>query len=116
MLDVPAGVVPVGHVNEDDIRNLRDPSIFPDRGDSVLKGQRETCLGTEGLPLAVQIVTLPNEEEVCLQAMRMVESLTRSDVKKLEWATAEDPPAGTVETGKQKSLRLFDRPPLYRAH
>ncbi|CAB60525.1 Monoglyceride lipase faah-4 [Caenorhabditis elegans] len=109
MLDVPAGVVPVSPVNQKDVDQLIDG--FSTEGDLLLKKQREAARGTTGLPNAVQVVTLPNCEEMCLRVMRLVEE-SAEGVQRLQWRVGasaapidvENTPAGVVS-----SLEHFER-------
>ncbi|CAI2349022.1 unnamed protein product [Caenorhabditis sp. 36 PRJEB53466] len=92
LLDVPAGVVPVSPVTSEDTANLlRDSGTygFPTLGDVLLKKQRDAAKGSEGLPNAVQVIALPNDEETVLQVMKLVEEVT-DGVEKLEWKLDED--------------------------
>ncbi|CAI2349331.1 unnamed protein product [Caenorhabditis sp. 36 PRJEB53466] len=72
LLDLPAGIVPAGHVTADDIADLNDEKMFP-INDLLLRKQRDACANSEAMPNAVQIVGLPNEEETVLEVMRIVE-------------------------------------------
>ncbi|NXG28538.1 FAAH1 hydrolase, partial [Dromaius novaehollandiae] len=72
-LDFPAGVVPVTTVTDEDEEELKGyKGHFQDWWDRILaKGFR----GSVGLPIAVQCVALPWQEELCLRFMREVEKL-----------------------------------------
>uniref|UniRef100_A0A8B9PMY7 Fatty-acid amide hydrolase 1 n=1 Tax=Apteryx owenii TaxID=8824 RepID=A0A8B9PMY7_APTOW len=74
-LDFPAGVVPVTTVTTKDEEELKGyKGHFQDWWDRILaKGFR----GSVGLPVAVQCVALPWQEELCLRLMREVEKLTQ---------------------------------------
>ncbi|VDO58667.1 unnamed protein product [Haemonchus placei] len=61
LLDYPAGAVPAGKVTSEDDQDLLDESKYP--------------VGIVGLPLSVQVVTLPYEEEKCLRVMSEVERI-----------------------------------------
>ncbi|PIC43020.1 hypothetical protein B9Z55_009910 [Caenorhabditis nigoni] len=118
MLDFPAGVVPVAPVNKRDVDLLNDPvDGFPLEGDILLKKQRESAQQSAGLPNAVQVVTLPNCEEMCLRVMKLVEEAS-SGVQRLQWKhdkNDSDPvdvnntPSGVVE-----SMEHFKRLDLHR--
>lgn len=86
MLDIPAGIVPVGHVSKEDIANLKN---FQTNGDFLLKKQKETCLGSEGLPIAIQVVTLMQQEELCIYVMKAVEEKMIGKVERLKWVEEE---------------------------
>ncbi|XP_004679018.1 PREDICTED: fatty-acid amide hydrolase 1 [Condylura cristata] len=72
-LDFPAGVVPVTTVTaEDEAQMDHYQGYFGDIWDKVLKkGMKKSV----GLPVAVQCVALPWQEELCLRFMREVERL-----------------------------------------
>ncbi|XP_035688242.1 fatty-acid amide hydrolase 1-like [Branchiostoma floridae] len=73
LLDFPAGVVPVTMVTEEDDRPLDDWRGYGnDLMDKVIK---ETTRGAVRLPVAVQCVALPWQEEKCLRLMKEVETL-----------------------------------------
>uniref|UniRef100_A0A914X9C4 Amidase domain-containing protein n=1 Tax=Plectus sambesii TaxID=2011161 RepID=A0A914X9C4_9BILA len=77
LLDYPAGVVPVGHVTDEDDAALQS---FPEgfNGTNLLYALiKKAAAKSRGLPLAVQIVTLPFREELCLRLMKEVETLTK---------------------------------------
>ncbi|NWH70911.1 FAAH1 hydrolase, partial [Piaya cayana] len=72
-LDFPAGVVPVTMVTEEDEEELKSyQGYFRDWWDRTLvKAVRDSV----GLPVAVQCVALPWQEELCLRFMKEVEAL-----------------------------------------
>uniref|UniRef100_A0A8C9P2B8 Fatty-acid amide hydrolase 1 n=1 Tax=Spermophilus dauricus TaxID=99837 RepID=A0A8C9P2B8_SPEDA len=72
-LDFPAGVVPVTTVTaEDEAQMEHYKGYFGDIWDKVLKKAMKNSVG---LPVAVQCVALPWQEEMCLRFMREVEQL-----------------------------------------
>nr|AAH06863.1 Fatty acid amide hydrolase [Mus musculus] len=72
-LDFPAGVVPVTTVTaEDDAQMEHYKGYFGDMWDNILKKGMKKGIG---LPVAVQCVALPWQEELCLRFMREVERL-----------------------------------------
>uniref|UniRef100_A0A8C5ZXG3 Fatty-acid amide hydrolase 1 n=1 Tax=Marmota marmota marmota TaxID=9994 RepID=A0A8C5ZXG3_MARMA len=72
-LDFPAGVVPVTTVTaEDEAQMEHYRGYFGDIWDKVLKKAMKNSVG---LPVAVQCVALPWQEEMCLRFMREVEQL-----------------------------------------
>ncbi|CAO2588576.1 Fatty-acid amide hydrolase 1 [Lemmus lemmus] len=72
-LDFPAGVVPVTTVTaEDDAQMEHYRGCFGDIWDTILKKAMKKSVG---LPVAVQCVALPWQEEMCLRFMREVEQL-----------------------------------------
>ncbi|XP_064415780.1 fatty-acid amide hydrolase 1-like [Latimeria chalumnae] len=72
-LNFPAGVVPVSKVTEEDEKqlSLQTPQT------RLEKIFYEGVKGGVGLPIAVQCVALPWQEELCLRFMKEVETLTR---------------------------------------
>jgi Asp-tRNA(Asn)/Glu-tRNA(Gln) amidotransferase A subunit family amidase len=74
MLDFPAGTVPVDHWNEDDERNLHDEKYWPVGNNFILKMMRDASTDSKGLPLGVQVIAKPYEEEKCLAVMKVVEN------------------------------------------
>ncbi|XP_066480721.1 vitamin D3 hydroxylase-associated protein-like [Tiliqua scincoides] len=74
VLNFPAGVVPVTTVTEADEEELgQHRGHYGDPWDKKLK---EAVEGAVGLPVAVQCVALPWQEELCLRFMKEVEKLT----------------------------------------
>nr|XP_033772404.1 fatty-acid amide hydrolase 1-like isoform X2 [Geotrypetes seraphini] len=75
LLDFPAGVVPVTTVTEKDERELKNhQGFYKDLWDKQFVKAVE---GGVGLPVAVQCVALPWQEELCLRFMKEVERLTQ---------------------------------------
>ncbi|KAM8889511.1 fatty-acid amide hydrolase 1 [Synchiropus picturatus] len=75
LLNFPAGVVPVTTVTAEDEEELRHyKGYFQDRFDKLFK---EAVSGGVGLPVAVQCVALPWQEELCLRFMKEVEQLVK---------------------------------------
>uniref|UniRef100_A0A8C5RES1 Fatty-acid amide hydrolase 1 n=1 Tax=Laticauda laticaudata TaxID=8630 RepID=A0A8C5RES1_LATLA len=79
-LDFPAGVVPVTTVTKEDEEELKNfKGHFNDLGDKLFaKAVKESV----GLPVAIQCVALPWQEELCLRFMKEVEKLTREKSRK----------------------------------
>ncbi|NXF86482.1 FAAH1 hydrolase, partial [Eubucco bourcierii] len=72
-LDFPTGVVPVTLVTDEDEEELKDyKGYFQDWWDRTLA---KAFRGSVGLPVAVQCVALPWQEELCLRFMKEVETL-----------------------------------------
>lgn len=71
LLNFCAGVVPVSTVTEEDERNL----IHLDKGDRFKKILKKAATGGVGLPVAVQCLALPWQDELCLRFMKEVEEL-----------------------------------------
>ncbi|NXO10237.1 FAAH1 hydrolase, partial [Oriolus oriolus] len=75
VLNFPAGVVPVSSVTEADEEELKlYQGCCDDPWDRRLK---QAVSGAVGLPVAVQCVALPWQEELCLRFMKEVETLSR---------------------------------------
>ncbi|OXB68545.1 hypothetical protein ASZ78_000482 [Callipepla squamata] len=76
VLNFPAGVVPVSTVTEDDEEELKlYRGCCDDPWDRTLK---QAVAGAVGLPVAVQCVALPWQDELCLRFMKEVETLSRA--------------------------------------
>lgn len=71
VLNFSAGVVPVTTVTEEDERNL----ARLEKGGAFERILKEAAVGALGLPVAVQCVALPWQDELCLRFMREVETL-----------------------------------------
>ncbi|XP_051802956.1 vitamin D3 hydroxylase-associated protein-like isoform X3 [Acanthochromis polyacanthus] len=79
LLNFPAGVVPVTTVTKEDEEELKHyQGIYQDEYDKFFK---EAVTGAEGLPVAVQCVALPWQEELCLRFMKEVEQLVKQSRK-----------------------------------
>lgn len=79
LLNFPAGVVPVSTVSRQDEEELKHyKGIHQDIWDKSFK---EAVTGAEGLPVAVQCVSLPWQDELCLRFMKEVEELVRENRK-----------------------------------
>ncbi|NXM33576.1 FAAH1 hydrolase, partial [Oxyruncus cristatus] len=75
ILNFPAGVVPVSTVTEADEEELKlYQGCCDDPWDRKLK---QAVSGAVGMPVAVQCVALPWQEELCLRFMKEVETLSR---------------------------------------
>ncbi|NWW62618.1 FAAH1 hydrolase, partial [Ifrita kowaldi] len=72
-LDFPAGVVPVTLVTDEDEEELKGyKGYYQDWWDRTLA---KAFRGSVGMPVAVQCVALPWQEELCLRFMKEVETL-----------------------------------------
>ncbi|KAG8436964.1 hypothetical protein GDO86_007881 [Hymenochirus boettgeri] len=80
ILNFPAGVLPVTTGTAEDEEELKHyKGYYNDLWDKeIIKGMEEGV----GLPLAVQCVALPWQEEQCLRLMKEVEKVTHAKVKK----------------------------------
>ncbi|XP_070601919.1 fatty-acid amide hydrolase 1-like [Erythrolamprus reginae] len=79
-LDCPAGIVPVTTVTKEDEEELKNfKGHYNDFGDKLFAKAVKECVG---LPVAVQCVALPWQEELCLRFMKEVEKLTREKSRK----------------------------------
>uniref|UniRef100_A0A669E2N7 Fatty-acid amide hydrolase 1 n=1 Tax=Oreochromis niloticus TaxID=8128 RepID=A0A669E2N7_ORENI len=79
LLKFPAGVVTVSTVTAEDEEELKHyKGCYQDSLDKFLK---EAVSGGEGLPVAVQCVALPWQDELCLRFMKEVEQLVKESKK-----------------------------------
>ncbi|KAL4000448.1 NACHT, LRR and PYD domains-containing protein 1 [Sarotherodon galilaeus] len=79
LLKFPAGVVTVSTVTAEDEEELKHyKGCYQDSLDKSLK---EAVTGGEGLPVAVQCVALPWQDELCLRFMKEVEQLVKQSKK-----------------------------------
>ncbi|XP_044054786.1 fatty-acid amide hydrolase 1 isoform X2 [Siniperca chuatsi] len=79
LLNFPAGVVPVSTVTAKDEEELKHyKGIYQDYWDNLFK---QAVSGGEGLPVAVQCVALPWQDELCLRFMKEVEQLVKQSRK-----------------------------------
>ncbi|XP_049479452.1 fatty-acid amide hydrolase 1-like [Panthera uncia] len=76
VLNFPAGVVPVTTVTPQDEEELAFYTGY--YGDSTDKNFQRAVQGSVGLPVAVQCIALPWEEELCLRFMKEVETLAKN--------------------------------------
>lgn len=75
LLNFPAGVVPVSTVTAEDEEELgRYKGFYQDRWDKLFK---QAVSGGEGLPVGVQCVALPWQDELCLRFMKEVEQVVK---------------------------------------
>ncbi|XP_066454143.1 fatty-acid amide hydrolase 1 isoform X1 [Eleutherodactylus coqui] len=88
LVDFPAGVLPVSVVTREDEDALkRYEGHHKDPWDKLLK---KAVAGGVGLPVAVQCVALPWQEELCLRLMKEVENVTRMERQAIENMSADD--------------------------
>ena len=69
LLDYPTGAIPICTVNKDE-QSYDDPI----NKDKYTRKMKESLKATEGLPLGVQVTTLPYKEELCLNVMKQIEN------------------------------------------
>ncbi|XP_046652403.1 fatty acid amide hydrolase 1-like [Daphnia pulicaria] len=74
-LDLPAGIVPVTKETEEDQNILMNGGY--DFRDLVCKLVKKTTRGATGLPIPVQVIGLPYQEEVVLRTMSILDSAFR---------------------------------------
>uniref|UniRef100_A0A3Q4I5N6 Fatty acid amide hydrolase n=1 Tax=Neolamprologus brichardi TaxID=32507 RepID=A0A3Q4I5N6_NEOBR len=90
LLKFPAGVVPVSTVTAKDEEELKHyKGCYQDSYDKSLKEVTHTMTGGEGLPVAVQCVALPWQDELCLRFMKEVEQLVKES-KKLSFSVSQE--------------------------
>ncbi|XP_072366783.1 fatty-acid amide hydrolase 1 isoform X2 [Scyliorhinus torazame] len=75
LLDFPAGIVPVSTVTEKDEEELKGYVGYCN--DLWDRNFKKGVSGAVGLPLAVQCVALPWQDELCLRLMREVERVSQ---------------------------------------
>ncbi|XP_030061888.1 vitamin D3 hydroxylase-associated protein [Microcaecilia unicolor] len=81
ILNFPAGVVTVTTVTEEDEAELRRcKGHYNDHWDKLIK---KAAAGGVGLPVAVQCVALPWQEDLCLRFMKEVETLTLEKMRRV---------------------------------
>lgn len=73
MLDYPVGCLPVDKVTSDDDKALADETQWATDWNPILKRIRSAAANSVGLPVNIQIVGLPFEDEKCLALMRILE-------------------------------------------
>ncbi|XP_041863322.1 fatty-acid amide hydrolase 1 [Melanotaenia boesemani] len=79
LLNFPAGVVTVSTVTAEDEKELKHyKGVYQDTWDKLFK---QAVTGGEGLPVAVQCVALPWQDELCLRFMKEVEELVKQNRK-----------------------------------
>ncbi|XP_053325975.1 vitamin D3 hydroxylase-associated protein-like [Spea bombifrons] len=79
VVDFPVGVVPVTTVTQEDEEDLKNyDGHYKDFWDKLLK---KAVSDGVGLPVAVQCVALPWQEEQCLRLMKEVETVTRRNLR-----------------------------------
>ena len=66
VLDYPCGVLPITVVQDTE-------QAYPYNADTIDRGMKETMAAAVGLPVGVQVATLPGQEEKCLSIMREIE-------------------------------------------
>ncbi|VDK34194.1 unnamed protein product [Dibothriocephalus latus] len=75
LVDYPAGVVPVGAVTPEDVKTaVKLKEDYQRSGDRINAALANMQIGSEGLPLAVQVVGRPMQEELVLRVMKEIES------------------------------------------
>ncbi|CAL8095389.1 unnamed protein product [Calicophoron daubneyi] len=74
LLDYPAGTVPMDFVSEEDVTaTLKEAEHFREIGDTYHQKFFELQEGTQHLPIGVQVVSRPFQEETVLRVMRELE-------------------------------------------
>ncbi|XP_050402848.1 vitamin D3 hydroxylase-associated protein [Patella vulgata] len=76
LLNFPAGSVPVTKVTENDQKQLNDADFYPAKK-AFERKLREFCQNGVGLPVNVQCIALPYQEEVVLRLMKEIETNTK---------------------------------------
>ncbi|XP_076451083.1 fatty-acid amide hydrolase 1-like [Babylonia areolata] len=76
LVNYPVGILPVTTITQQDIQRVKDPSVYP-RSGAFEKFIVKDSEGSEGMPVAVQCVALPFQEEVVLRVMKEIDSTIR---------------------------------------
>lgn len=75
LLDYPAGTVPTGFVDRIDVaHSLKQAQTLRFEGYSYQAKVLNLQIGSEGLPLSVQVVSKPYREEIVLRVMKEIEA------------------------------------------
>ncbi|CAM9849086.1 unnamed protein product [Choristocarpus tenellus] len=83
LLHWPAGVVPVTTVRPEE-EEYRMETLPPNQRDTIARFAEKALRGSEGLPVGVQIMTLPFKDELALFVMKEVEKAVKfKDIPKL---------------------------------
>jgi Asp-tRNA(Asn)/Glu-tRNA(Gln) amidotransferase A subunit family amidase len=69
VFDCPAGVVPISHVTEEDLKN---PRRVNDLMETILHKSEQDSLG---LPVGIQVVARPFHDELCLGMMKVISKM-----------------------------------------
>jgi len=67
----PAGVIPVTEV----LKHEEEEVYVDDYNDMITKPIQDDIGGSAGLPIAVQVVSRPNQEELALKGMKVIENV-----------------------------------------
>jgi fatty acid amide hydrolase len=67
ILEYPAGTVPISTVNAD------EQTYVCDLKDSMSTAASASLKGSEGLPLGIQVISLPFEDEIVLRLLKEIE-------------------------------------------
>mmetsp|Transcript_24722 Transcript_24722/g.21889 ORF Transcript_24722/g.21889 Transcript_24722/m.21889 type:complete len:123 (+) Transcript_24722:1529-1897(+) len=70
LLDFPAGIVPITTVKDGE--DVYPDNIDPHR-DEISKAEKQNMKGSVGMPVGVQVVTAPHQDEECLNVMIQIE-------------------------------------------
>ncbi|GFO19051.1 fatty-acid amide hydrolase 1 [Plakobranchus ocellatus] len=77
VVNFPAGTLPVTKVTKSDVDKTMDSSYYNAKTD-IEKILQEDSVGTEGLPVGIQVVGLPYNEELVLRIMTELETALKS--------------------------------------
>jgi fatty acid amide hydrolase len=72
-LDFPSGVIPI-RKSKKPIKKYED--LY---NDIITKKIRENLEDSDGLPIGIQVSTLPNQDEVCLGIMKTIDSILKEE-------------------------------------
>merc|ERR1711964_860415 len=93
LLDAPAGVVPIRTTHANDVHYPR--SELPRRQwDSIHRCAHYSMIDSDQLPIGIQVLTKPFEDERCLRIMKELQDHFNFKIPvKVELATTKKPPS-----------------------
>jgi len=74
VLDFPVGSIPVDNFSKKDEENMKD---YPSSGDFCFSRIQNACKGAAGMPLNLQVIGKPFQEELVLHVMKEVDKISR---------------------------------------
>lgn len=102
LLDLPAGVVPLGHVSPE------METVRPEGGSTTARIARKSEIGSSGLPVGVQLIAGPSQEGLLLKLMRLLEPPPRHRWDADRWeGAAKDPRKFRGEPGSSPVVPPF---------
>jgi Asp-tRNA(Asn)/Glu-tRNA(Gln) amidotransferase A subunit family amidase len=71
IVNMPAGVLPIKFID-----NVSE-TYKDDYNDSLTKIANDNLQTSKGLPIGLQVMALPNSDELCLYAMKVIDTLNK---------------------------------------